>query len=275
MPFVFRLATTPLKGTALHFPRTVTLTDNGVADNRRFHLIDADDRLLNGKQHGPLVRLTAEFQASTGQLTIRFPDRAPVTGIATELGDAVTTDFYGRGVAGHVVDGAWSAALSDEIGQSVRLVAVDRPGDAVDVHPVTLVSTATMEHLRSMGPNGDRMDHRRFRMLIEVDGCGVHEEDTWAGRRLRVGGALIRVVGPVPRCVVINQDPDTGVVDVSTLKAIVRYRGELARNLSTPVAHLPDNGAVIFGMYATVEEPGEVALGDRVEAVAADVLAGP
>src|ERR1700710_3051581 len=129
MPFVSRLSTTPLKGTALHSPGAVTLTDNGVADNRRFHLIDARGRLFNGKQHGPLVRLTAEFDASGGHLTIRFPDRAPVTGSATELGDAVTTDFYGRGVAGHVVEGAWSAALSDQIGRPVRLVAVDRPGD--------------------------------------------------------------------------------------------------------------------------------------------------
>jgi uncharacterized protein len=274
VPFVSRLSTTPVKGTALHSRETVTLTGNGVADNRRFHLIDARGRLFNGKQHGPLVQLNASFDASVGQLTVRFPDRAPVTGSATELGAAVTTDFYGRGVAGHVVEGTWSAALSEHVGRPVRLVAVDRPGDAVDVHPVTLVSTATIEHLRAVAPDGERMDHRRFRMLVEVGDCGVHEEDTWAGRQVRLGGALIRVVGPVPRCVVTNQDPDTGVVDVSTLKAIVRYRGELASDLSTPVAHLPDNGAVIFGMYATVEEPGDVAVGDLVEPVGADVPAG-
>jgi hypothetical protein len=63
------------------------------------------------------------------------------------------------------------------------------------------------------------------------------------------------------------------VVDFSTLKAIVRYRGELAADLSTPVAHLPDNGAVILGMYATVEEPGEVSLGDPVELADAEPLA--
>jgi len=102
-------------------------------------------------------------------------------------------------------------------------------------------------------------------MLVEVDGCGVHEEDTWGGRTVRVGQALLTVVGPVPRCVVTNQDPDSGKVNFNTLKAIVGYRGELATDLSTPVEHLPDNGKVIFGMYATVEEPGEVSLGDRVE----------
>jgi uncharacterized protein YcbX len=270
MPFVSRLSTTPVKGTALHSPATVTVTRNGVADNRRFHLVDARRRLFNGKHHGPLVQLTAEYDPAGEHLRLQFPGRRPVEGRATELGEAVTTDFYGRGVDGHLVEGPWSAALSDFVGEEVHLVAVDRPGDAVDVHPVTLVSTATLEHLRSVTPDGDRLDHRRFRMLVEVDGCDVHEEDTWAGRRVRVGGATLQVVGPVPRCVVTNQDPASGVVDFSTLKAIVRYRGELAADLSTPVAHLPDNGAVILGMYATVEQPGEISLGDRVELADAD-----
>jgi uncharacterized protein len=265
MPLVSRLSTTPVKGTALHSPRTVALTVDGVRDNRRFHLVDARGRLLNGKQHGPLVQVTAEYDSAGEHLRLRFPDRPPVEGPTSTLGDPVRTDFYGRGVDGHLLTGPWSAALSEFVGDEVHLVAVDRPGEGVDVHPVTLVSSATLEHLRSVTPGGERLDHRRFRMLVEVDGCGVHEEDTWAGRRVQLGGATVRVVGPVPRCAVTNQDPGSGVPDFSTLKAIVRYRGELATDLSTPVAHLPDNGAVIFGMYATVEEPGEVSVGDRVE----------
>ncbi len=265
MPLVSRLSTTPVKGTALHHPQTVTVTGNGVLENRRFHLVDAEGRLLNGKQHGPLVRVTAEYDAAADRLVLRFPDREPVEGRTDDLGEAVRTDFYGRDVAGHRVAGPFSAALSGFVGREVHLVAVDRPGDAVDVHPVTLVSAATLEHLRSVTPGGERVDHRRFRMLVEVDDCDVHEEDTWAGRRVRIGGATVQVVGPVPRCVVTNESPDTGVVDFNTLKAIVRYRGELATDLSTPVAHLPDNGAVILGMYATVDQPGVVSVGDRVE----------
>lgn len=265
MPRVSRLSTTPVKGTALHHPRALTLTENGVPQNRRFYLVDARRRLFNGKQHGPLVRLTAELDPDGSHLRLRFPDRPPVEGRTIELGEAVRTDFYGRDVDGHLLEGPWSAALSDFVGQEVHLVAVDRPGDAVDVHPVTLISTATLDHLRRVTPDGERLDHRRFRMLVEVDGCDVHEEDTWAGRRLRIGRTTMQVVGPVPRCVVTNQNPQNGEVDFGTLKAIVRYRGELASDLSTPVSHLPDNGAVVLGMYATMEQPGEISLGDQVE----------
>jgi uncharacterized protein YcbX len=264
MPFVSRFSVTPVKGTALSHPSSVALTRNGVLDNRRFHLVDARRRLFNGKHHGPLVQLIAEYDDQRQHLSLRIPGRRPVEGTATGSGEAVVTDFYGRDVAGHLLDGPWSAALTEFVGEPVHLVAVDSPGDAVDVHPVTLVSSATVEHLRSVTPGGERLDHRRFRMLVEVDGCGVHEEDTWAGRRVQLGEAVIRVVGPVPRCVVTNENPESGVVDFNTLKSIVRYRGELAADLTTPVAHLPDNGAVIFGMYATVEAPGTVLLDDRV-----------
>jgi uncharacterized protein YcbX len=268
MPLVSRLSTTPVKGTALHHPHAVAVTGNGVLENRRFHLVDARRRLLNGKQHGPLVRVTAEFDPDGSRLTLRFPGRPPVEGRAVDLGEAVRTDFYGRDVPGHLVEGPWSAALTEFVGEEVHLVAADRPGDAVDVHPVTLISSATIEHLRSVTPDGGRLDHRRFRMLVEVGDCDVHEEDTWAGRRVRIGGATVSVVGPVPRCVVTNESPDSGAVDFNTLKAIRRYRGELATDLSTPVAHLPDNGSVILGMYATVEQPGAIAVGDPVELIA-------
>ncbi|WP_409332567.1 MOSC domain-containing protein [Trujillonella humicola] len=265
MPVVSRLSTTPVKGTALHSPPGVLITANGVEENRRFHLVDARGRLFNGKHHGPLVRISAEYDAGRGHLSLRIPGRDPVEGTTAELGEPVVTDFYGRGVPGRLVTGPWDAALSEFVGVPVHLVATDTAGAGVDVHPVTIVSSATIEHLRRVAPGGEVLDHRRFRMLVELDGCDVHEEDTWAGRQVRLGGATVRVVGPVPRCVVTNESPETGEVDFGTLKAIVRYRGELAQDLTTPVAHLPDNGAAVFGMYATVEEPGPVGLGDAVE----------
>ncbi|SEO82974.1 MOSC domain-containing protein [Trujillonella endophytica] len=265
MPVVSRLSTTPVKGTALHSPDGVELTGNGVEDNRRFHLVDERGRLFNGKHHGPLVRLTAHYDAERDHLTLQVPGRTPVEGTTAELGEAVTTNFYGRDVPGHRVTGPWSAALTGFVGRPVSLIATDTPGHGVDVHPVTLISTATLEHLRSVTPGGERLDGRRFRMLVELAGCGVHEEDTWAGRRVRLGGSVVRVVGPVPRCVVTNENPETGEVDFGTLTAIARYRGERAQDLGTPVAHLPDGGKVVLGMYATVEEPGAIRIGDDVE----------
>jgi len=90
-------------------------------------------------------------------------------------------------------------------------------------------------------------------MLVELAGCEPHEEDTWGGLPVRLGQALVEVGGPIPRCVVTTLDPDEGVKDFDTLKAIAAYRG---------VTHDRD---INFGVYANVLEPGTITVGDRVE----------
>lgn len=263
MTSIARLSTTPVKGTALHHPARITLTATGAVGDRSFYLVDGRGNLFSGKQCGSLVQLRADHDGQ--RLTLRFPDGRTVGGGATEHGEAVHTSFWGRIVDGHLVDGPYSAALSEFVGEPVTLIAADRPGEAADGPAVTLVSTATIEALRAMTPGGEALDHRRFRMLIEMDGCGPHEEDNWAGRRLRIGSVTLRVDTAVPRCSVVNQSPETGASTFSTLKAITRYRAALGDQLPTPVTDLPDKGWVFFGMYATVEQTGDIAVGDRIE----------
>jgi len=72
---------------------------------------------------------------------------------------------------------------------------------------------------------------------------------------VRAGEALLRVAGPVPRCAVTTQDPATGVRDHDTLRAIRSVRGD------------SDDGNLYFGMYAEVEVPGAVGVGDAVTPV--------
>jgi uncharacterized protein YcbX len=102
------------------------------------------------------------------------------------------------------------------------------------------------------GHHGD-LDARRFRMDLELDGCEPYEEDTWDGRRVRIGQAVIRIHGQVPRCVLTTKDPDTGDKDFNTLGEIARQR-----------TRIPGGGGLPFGMYAEIEWPGPVAVGDEV-----------
>jgi len=89
-------------------------------------------------------------------------------------------------------------------------------------------------------------------MLLELDGSHAHEEDTWRDLRARAGEAVLRVRGPVPRCAVTTQDPDTGGVTLDTLRGIKNYRG------------LRDGKLIDFGVYFDVEQPGRVSVGDPV-----------
>jgi uncharacterized protein len=65
------------------------------------------------------------------------------------------------------------------------------------------------------------------------------------------GRRVARVGGPVGRCANTTYDPETGVRDHDTLRAIHEYRGKI-------------EGEVCFGVYADVVEPGRVRVGDAV-----------
>jgi uncharacterized protein len=109
-----------------------------------------------------------------------------------------------------------------------RPIKLDR--GAFDSAPLSLITT------RSAGG----YDVRRFRpnLVIESDAA----EEDWVGAELEVGGIVLRVDRPDPRCVIVNVDPDTGERDPSVLKAV----------------------APCIGAYGSTVRPGRVAVGDPV-----------
>ena len=100
---------------------------------------------------------------------------------------------------------------------------------------VSLVTTGTL---------GD-WDRRRFRSNIVLDGA---EEGGLSGSRVRIGGVVLDVGDPIPRCVMVTRPQPGGIArDTSVLKTIHRERGgDLA-------------------VAALVHAPGKVRTGDVLE----------
>jgi uncharacterized protein YcbX len=232
----------------------IELERTGVRGDRRFYLVDDDGALVNAKRVPRLLAVQAAVL--DGRLSLRLPDDTTVED-EVQLGDRIETIFYGRPVAGRVVEGAWSDVLSELAGRSIRVARTEREGDGVDrgrLAGATLVSTGSLEALRATVGAERPIDGRRFRMTIGVDGVEPHAEDGWIGERVRVGGAVVAVRAHVGRCAVTTRDPDTGVRDLDTLGAIAAYRGDV-----------PTREPLPFGVWCEVVEPGPVAVGDPVE----------
>ena len=249
-----RLNLTPVKGLALHHPRQLRVTEAGLDLDRRFYLVDEAGRIVSGPKFGPLVQITPDYDARAETLTQTFPDGSQIAGDVSTLGPAETTDFFGRQVAAHQVEGPWARAFSGFVGKPMRLLRCDRDGDGIDVLPLTLVSRASVRDLAERGRHRGELDSRRFRINLELDGCEPYDEDSWDEQTITVGEVAIELSGQIPRCVVTTQDPETGVKDWNTLTQIAKLR-----------PRIPDGG-LPFGMYGRVVRPGTLAVGDQVAA---------
>lgn len=253
MPHVSRLSVAPVKSLRLLHPSTVVLDAHGAVDNRRFYVVDEDGRVLNGVRHGALVAVRASYDPAADRLALAFPDGRAVEAAVT-VGDRVTSPFGpGRTVSGHLVDGPWAAALSAFVGRPLRLVRVDLGHGLPVVAPVSLLAAESVAAVARWSGR-DALDARRFRMLIDVEGCRPHEEDGWIGGRVAIGEAVVRVVEPTARCATTQRDPTTGVNDVEVLRVLKDYRGFRVGGRTFDL-----------GVYAAVERPGTVRVGDSVE----------
>jgi uncharacterized protein YcbX len=253
---VSQLSVAPVKGMALLHPDAVDVDTFGVADDRRFFLVDDDGRRYGLLRDGSLALVVPTYDAQEDTLALRFPDGTEVAG-SLGLGEPVSADFYGvRDVAGRTVAGPWSEAISAYVGRRVRLVKTDTPGQGVDrdLGPVTMLSDASLGELGRRAGR-DAVDGRRFRMLIGIAGCEPHEEDGWLGRDVKVGDAVVHLSEQVARCAITTQNPDTGVPDFDTLREIKSYRG----------TRVDDGKHIDFGVFGHVVRPGRVRVGDPVE----------
>jgi uncharacterized protein YcbX len=250
---VARISISPVKAFRLSHPQEVELGPDGVAENRRFFLIGPDGQRLRSSLTPWPVLVRADYDAESERLRMSFPDGTEIECDAAALGEPVHATGGSLDITGRVVEGPWEEPLSELAGHAVRLVRTDRPGTGLN-EPVTLVSDGSLDRLGRQA--GGEIDSRRFRMLFELTGCEAHEEDTWEGRSFSVGEAVVRVGGPVDRCAVTTRDPDTGRPDLDTLRLIKGYRGQRE-----------SDGAILFGVYGSIVQPGRVRVGDAFEPI--------
>ena len=244
----------PVKSLGLTQPERVRVDAGGIVEDRRFYLIDSRGGPITQRQVGCLVQVKADFKADDAgdrdRLTLRIPGLEDLED-AVELGEQVVTRLWGRDVPGRLVEGGWSAALSDYCGHQVRLVRSDLPGQCYDEYPVSLISQASIDFLCEQSADGTVFEGKRFRPNFLLTGCDPHQEDSWLGDVIRIGPELlIQVVARDPRCAITTHDPETGEQDTDTLRLILSYR--------------PNARSPYFGVYGVVVRPGEVSLGDHV-----------
>ena len=245
---VSQLAMAPVKGMRLHDASEIRLGRHGVIGDREFLVIGEDGRLLLTSRAPALLQIEPAWDRARGVLALRFPDGNVVQDTPEPGASAVTRMYDGREIPGWIISGPISAALSGYLGRGVRLFRRKPEHIGHDDQPVTLMSEASLKALAAEF-NGTAPDPRRFRMTITMTGPDAWAEHGWGGQKVSIGETVLRVIAPVPRCVITTRNPDSGATDARILHALARLRGK---------------NDITFGVWCDIIHPGRIHVGDLV-----------
>ena len=224
----------------------VRLEPDGPVGDRVFAVVDLEaGRILRTIEQPSLLGCEARW--GNGVLSVEI-DGEWITAELQRSGHEVGLDYWGRTARMEVVEGPWASEFSRFLGRRVALARSVVAGTVVYGGPVTIATTGSLRRLAD--ESGSDVDERRFRSTLTIDtgDAAAHVEDAWIGRELEIGTARLRVSSGIPRCAVIDLDPDTGVAGTSLLKTLAGYRLRA--------------GEIEFGVYAEVIRPGIVSGGD-------------
>lgn len=254
----------PVKSGAALAPRAAEVQPRGLEHDRRWMVVDAQNRFITGREEPRLVLLRAEPEPRG--LRLRLPDRpdhlAPLPDAARPR---IEVAVWNSRVAALPVAGETDDWLSDFLGRRCRLVFMDagarrgvdpryaQPWDELsfaDAFPLLLITQASLDGLNARLARPVPM--LRFRPNLVIAGSlPPHAEDLW--RRLRIGAIEFDVVKPCVRCGFTTVRPETGTLDPT---------GEPLRTLAT---YRRAEKGVTFGQNLIARGRGRLQVGDAVQ----------
>jgi hypothetical protein len=116
---------------------------------------------------------------------------------------------------------------------------------------VTLHGRGSLQALQAI--LGNEVNELRFRSNIAIDGLTAWQEQSWVGRKIRIGAIQFDVVKPKTRCLATHANPITGERDLPILTTLTQKMGQETPTFA--VAMLPSGAG------------GRIRVGDRVSLV--------
>ncbi len=245
------------------------LTVRGLANDRRFLVVDPEGGFLTQREYSQMATIWADIEGDT--LTLAAPDLDAVE-VPTIPAKQPTRKVrvWNSVVDAHPVSPDADRFLCDYLktpcqlvympDDSVREINPDhaRAGDMVsfaDGYPFLLASESSLAELnrRIQANGGQPVPMNRFRPNLVIAGAPADAEVAW--KEVRIGEATFRFAKPCTRCQVTTTDQASGEVrGPEPLATLATYR-------DTP------NG-VIFGQNLIATKLANIRVGDEVELLA-------
>jgi uncharacterized protein YcbX len=240
---------------------TAQLTDRGLQHDRRWMLIDDDNRFLSQREHAQMALFKLEVLADALKVTYT-PDGStiniPFIPLKQDLLDVVIWDDT---CTGQLVSDAVDAWFTVKLGISTRLVYMPdethRAADPryttqgtissfADAYPALLIGQASLDDLNTRLV--EKLPMNRFRPNIVFTGGEAYGEDQM--NHITINGVDMYGVKLCARCVMTTIDQETIAKGKEPLKTLSRYRRK--------------GNKILFGQNLAFNSNGVISVGDEL-----------
>jgi MOSC domain-containing protein len=258
MPRVVALYRYPVKGFTPEECKTLTVLDEGrIAGDRVLGIRFADTQAADDTWSRKTGMLALVNTPGLARLHVRFEEKSFRLHISLEtavlVDEALNPDGRNR-IAARLADYVLKLAENPLSNHPERLpLRVIGDGLAPRYHDdeagrVTLHGRGSLQALAFA--LGTEVSELRFRSNIAIGGLAAWEEQSWVGRRIRIGAVEFDVVKPKTRCLATHANPSTGQRDLPILTTLTQKIGQ--ENPTFAVAMRPTRAG------------GQIHVGDQV-----------
>jgi uncharacterized protein YcbX len=255
MPLLHRIAVYPIKSfDGVEVACSAILPGGALTGDRRYALIDSEDRIVNGKRFPAIHRIRANYSDDLVHVTLGYE------------GNQTTFDI-----------GAESKSLANWCGELLgvkcRLIENRAEGfpDDVESPGPTLISTATLAEIASWYNGLDLEETRhRFRANLEINSETPFWEDRLAGSPeetnfFRIGTSVWRGCNICQRCAVPSRNSSDGTAISGFASQFSKRRQQALPSWSPPERFDHFYRVAINTKLVSVDNGNILQRGDAVE----------
>jgi len=247
----------PIKSLAGIAVQSAKAEEMGFENDRRWMLIDETNQFITQRNYPNLSQFYPIINGD--KIEISYFDTKHKFSISEGLNEPIISKVWDDESKVVEVSKATSKWFSDALGFTCKLVKISKKGDRkhnssqlnqtlnvslADGYPYLLVGSKSLDFLNKKLE--EKITIQRFRPNIVINSLIPHEEDSFDS--FQIGNVKFQNAKPCGRCVMINTNPETGVVLKEPLKTLSTYRSS--------------NNSVLFGTNIMCLNEGIIAVGD-------------
>ena len=249
----------PIKSLAGISLKSANAEEMGFENDRRWMLINTENVHVTQREYPIMSQFYPEILGDKIQIT--FEGEMHEFSANEHLNSPISSQVWDDKSEVFEVSKNSSKWFSDKLGFECRLVKILKDGDRkhessrtnesynvslADGYPYLLIGTESLDFLNEKLE--EKITIKRFRPNIVVSTKNAHEEDDFT--TFTIGEVQFKNIKPCGRCIMVNNDPQKGIVKKEPLKTLSKYRNV-------------DN-SVLFGTNIVSLNSGIISVGDEV-----------